>query len=253
MTRFKNALLDELVTYAQLSTPTARPARPRRVQVIRMGLASAGAGSLVAVAVAASVVGLTGQQAAYAVEKNHDGTVTITFRELADPAKATRDLRAAGVPAQVVQMAWPGSCATTPRGVPVPEPPRLSGAGFNIGMPSPYPYQGDEHEWLPKQSRTRLTINPSAVPAGAELFILELFSPEEGFGVWTSLVNAPAPTCWEAGSVTVVDPNGKVHTSPSGAAKTGTTSPSPSGSEPSPVNPSPGDPSPSGWAPSPTT
>lgn len=227
MTRFKNALLDELVAHAQLPAPTARPARPRRVQVIRMGLAGAGAGALVAVTVAASVVGLAGQQAAYAVETNHDGTVTITFRELADAEQATRDLRAAGVPAQVVEMAWPGSCATTPRGVPVPAPPRGTGAGYNIAMPSPYPYQGDEREWLPKQSRTRLTINPSAIPAGAELFILELFSQEEGFGLGTSLVKAPAPTCWEAGNVTIVDPDGKVHTSPSRPVPTGPFRPSP--------------------------
>jgi hypothetical protein len=246
MTRFKDALLDELVAHAQLSGQTARPTRPRRVQVIRMGLASAGAGSLVAAAVAASVVGLTGQQAAYAVEKNHDGTVTITFRELADAEQATRDLRAAGVPAQVVQMAWPGSCATTPRGVPLPALPGGTMAAYSIGLPSPYPYQGDEREWLPKRSRTRLTIDPSAIPAGAELFILELFSPQEGFGVGTSLVKAPAPTCWETGSVTIVDPNGKVHTSPSRPVPNGPPRPSPGGSETSPggSETSPGDPSP---------
>jgi hypothetical protein len=248
MTRFKEALLDELVAHAQLSAPAARPARPRRAQAIRMGLASAGAGSLVAVAVAASVVGLTGQQAAYAVEKNHDGTVTITFRELADAEQATQDLRAAGVPAQVVQLAWPGSCATTPRGVPIPQPPRGTMAGYNIGMPSPYPYQGDEREWLPKRSRTRLTIDPSAIPAGAELFILELFVPGEGFGVSTNLVKAPAPRCWEAGSVTIIDPNGKVHTSPSrpvpSIPRHPSPSPSGSGTSPSEPDPSPGDPSP---------
>jgi hypothetical protein len=225
MTRFKDALLDELVAHARLSTPTARPARPRRVKAIRLSLA--GAASAVGVTVAASVVGLTGPQAAYAVEKNHDGTVTITFRELADPEKATRDLRAAGVPAQVVWLAWPGSCATTSKGVPVPVGAAMA---MSLQMPDEYPYQGDEREWMPTQSGTRLTVNPSAIPAGAELFILE--RPNPSFGVGTRLVKAPAPACWEAESVSIWDTSGKMHVSPSQPlpAIPKHASPSPSGS-----------------------
>src|SRR4051794_16654379 len=99
MSRFKEALLDELVAYAEHPTPAAIPAgSPRPVRHRRLlwtaGLAGAGAA---AAAVATTLLIPSGQQAAYAVDKHPNGTVTITFRELGHVAEATKALRAAGV------------------------------------------------------------------------------------------------------------------------------------------------------------
>jgi len=193
MTRFKNALLDEMISYTRSSEPVAHPTRSRRRWYIRAGsLAGAGA----AAAIAAFLVVSTGPQAAYAVDTNPDGTVSVTFRELGHAAEATRDLRAAGVPAQVVRLAAPGSCATVPGGEP------MEGLrAYSIAMPSVYPFQGDISAWLPATSQTSLTINPSAIPADAVLFIIEHSSPQAGVMLEAGLVNHPAPTCWEAGDL----------------------------------------------------
>ncbi len=234
MTRFKNALLDELVTYARQSAPAGRSVRSRRVQRIRIGsLAGAGA-AMVAAAVAVSVIGPTGQPAAYAVEKNDDGTVTVTFRELGHAADATRDLRAAGVPAQVVRLAAPGSCATTESGEPLPTGPAQAGA-WSIQMPSGYPYDGDIRAWLPAQSSTSLTINPSAIPTGAVLFIIEHSTPEAAAMVTAGLVNAPAPACWEAAELSTGSRGTPGDHSPSPGESVPGSAPSPGRSaEPSP-------------------
>jgi hypothetical protein len=205
MTRFKNALLDELVAYTQRPEESARPERSRRRRVVRLG-SLAGAG--VAAAVAAFAVVPTGQEAAaYEVDNNPDGTVTVTFRELGHAVEATRDLRAAGVPAQVVRLAAPGSCATTPGGAPL-KPRR--GSAYNVGMPSTYPFDGDLKEWLPEASATSLTINPAGIPDGAVLFVIEHSSPETGSGpmIEAGLVNKPAPTCWEATNYMIFPPAG---------------------------------------------
>lgn len=206
MTQFKNALLDELVAYAQRPVPAARPARSRSTQIIRFGvLAGVGATAVVA----ALLVVPSGQQAAYAVDKNPDGTVTITFREMANPAAATRDLRAAGVRAQVVRLAVPGSCATTPGGTPF-EP--QSPVPLHLTSPPLYPsYVDFEKAAVPPQpSRMSFTFNPAVIPADAVVFIVE---PPGfgGFGFVVNLVRAPAPTCWEADPVSDSEPVPPTH------------------------------------------
>lgn len=155
----------------------------------------------------------TGQEPAYAVEKNPDGTVSVSFRELGHAAEATQDLRAAGVPAQVVTLAAPGSCATTAGGIPL-EP--HDAIFYWVGMPSVYPYDGDIKDWLKHASPTSLTINPSAIPAGAVLFIIEQSSPDLGVKVAAGLVNAPAPACWEAVVQAPHPPTGEIVPSPGG-------------------------------------
>jgi len=192
MTRFKNALLNELVAYTQLPVQDVNRAPSPRRRIVRTASL---AGVAATAAVAAFLVSPSAQEPAYAVERNPDGTVTVTFRELGHAAEATRDLRAAGVPAQVVRLAAPGSCATTPGGIPLEPQP---GTAWSTRMPSAYPYDGNITDWLKGSSPTTQTFNPSAIPAGAVLFIIEHSTPQSGVMVEAGLVNAPAPTCWEA-------------------------------------------------------
>ena len=201
MSRFKEALLDELVAYAQHPTPAAipagspRPARHRRL-LWTAGLAGAGAA-----AVAATLLIPSGQQAAYAVDKHPNGTVTITFRELGQTEQATKALRAAGVRAQVVWVAMPGTCAKTPGGEHIPDYPAGSDqppAGYSVGLPPVYPFAGSPDRYLPTITKTSLTINPAGIPHDAVLFIIETSSPQDPVGLLAGLTTEPAPTCWEA-------------------------------------------------------
>lgn len=199
MNQFKEALLDELVAYAQRPAPSALTTPTRRRQ-IAWTASLAGAG----VAAAATAV-LTvhvqpepaPEKAAYSVQQQPNGTVRVTFRELADPEAVTRDLRAAGVWAQVVQLAEPGSCATTPGGLSIR---RFRHQWIKVGMPDSFPGH-DINDVLQDWTAEGMTIDPAKIPEGAVLFIVEDIEPERGrdgvtFGV--NLTRDPAPTCYEA-------------------------------------------------------
>jgi hypothetical protein len=196
MSRFKQALLDELVAYAQRPAPTAPvvPLRRRRV-VWTAGLAFAG---MAIAAVAALTVPAEPEpaldEAAYSVELRPNGTVLVTFRELADPDAVTHDLRAAGVRAQVVRLAEPGSCATTPGGVPIRYDRGPS--AYSYTMPHDFPDHGTV-EIVRNFTSTGMTIDPARIPEGGVLFIVEDITPERGVNLDTSLTREPAPTCFE--------------------------------------------------------
>lgn len=195
MIHFKEALLEELVTHVRpAAVPSAAP--PRRPRAGRLTLAAAALA-----VIAATVVGVlnpVGGSAAFAVSRNGDGTVSITFRELADPAAATRELRAAGVPAQVVRMGEPGSCP--------------AGAGLPWYRPFPGPDMGntptmalialsspDFPDWpnyVTDTSPNAITIDPRLIPAGAEVFFIEYVEGGVHSVVSYGLARAPAPTCW---------------------------------------------------------
>jgi hypothetical protein len=208
MTRFKQALLDELVAHAQRPAPTPHrePGGRRRV-VWTTGLVGAG---MAAAAVAALTVlpapGPAPDQptldepalnpAAYTVQRRPDGTVRLEFRELANPEAVTRDLRAAGVRAQVLRLAEPGSCATTPGGAPL----RSGGEplGFSIAQPHDYPDYGSS-EVLRDFTDTAMTILPDRIPEDGVLLIVEVsIDMRHTASFSTSLVRNPAPTCLEA-------------------------------------------------------
>lgn len=119
MTRFRQALLDELlsrVTHPADQPAPAGPGLSRRHP--RLLLA---AGGLAAVAVAAALVlTQTAPTPAYAVSANADGTVTVTFNHIADPDEVNQALREAGVRAMVVLPQAPDACPVQDRGIPQP-------------------------------------------------------------------------------------------------------------------------------------
>jgi hypothetical protein len=194
MSQFKEALLSELVTHVRpAATPAATPRRWHRIG--RLSLAAAALA-----AVAAAVVGVLNPvsgSAAFAVSRNGDGTVSITFRELADPVAATNQLRTAGVPAKVVRMSEPGTCpdgAGPPWYQPVPGPaigntPTMS----LIELRSPdFP----ESSFVTDATPNGITIDPGRIPAGAEVFFIEYVEGGTHSIVSYALARSPAPTCW---------------------------------------------------------
>jgi hypothetical protein len=123
----------------------------RRIPVLAAGLAVvAGA------AVAVTVLLPAGHQprvqlAAWTVVKQADGTVTVTLRELRDPAGLQRRLRADGVPASVTFSGQlPRSCHRYPVGT-----ARMDGV-FTARLEGSFPV---------------MVIHPSALPHGAGVAI----------------------------------------------------------------------------------
>jgi hypothetical protein len=200
VTRFKEALLDELIVHARDGTaepaaePAAMPRRPPRRLVAVVAAA-------VAAAVAALLLGPFGASPAYAVVRHSDGSVSITFRELADPEAATRDLRAAGVPARVVRLSEPGRCPA-PAGSGEPWQRPLPGQGGGEGRtmvfsPRPSGEFADALDYVKDVRTDGVTFVPGAVPPGAVVFLVEY--PDNGsVVVGFGLVRAPGPACWEA-------------------------------------------------------
>jgi hypothetical protein len=98
VSNFEERLLVELrdVVSAEPAERGRRRRSPRRLAL---------AGGLAAVAAAAAIAGVlflsTGTQAAYAVTKNGDGSVTVEIDSLSDAAGLQAKLQAAGVPAVV--------------------------------------------------------------------------------------------------------------------------------------------------------
>jgi hypothetical protein len=152
------------------------PERPRLEAITARGRARrrrllAGATCLCAVGAAAGTVlalGLTGvagparahgtiRTAAFTLVSNADGTATLTLKpgELLDPAALQSDLQANGIPAMVTSGSF---CASDP-------PP----AGFSqvVSMSSPGPGTSTPGSG----SQPTITIDPSAMPAGAELSV----------------------------------------------------------------------------------
>jgi hypothetical protein len=194
MTRYQQALLDELIAHAKQPAPAPRRDNQRRRITPLVGIASAAVLAIVA------LVAMLGGDPAYAVVKHHDGTVSITFRQMADPAAATRDLRAAGLRAQVLRGKRPGACAspgaaTGPVHLPVPlsHVPRGSVAIFSL------PTAGNLRDvlgWITNGSNNDLTFAPPAVPPGVEVLLVEYTNRYGGLMIGFGLVQAPAPTCW---------------------------------------------------------
>ncbi|MGW0435316.1 hypothetical protein ACWDV4_22595 [Micromonospora sp. NPDC003197] len=120
MTQFRQALLDELMT--RVTDPSSQPAAapdpapaPRRGR----GLVLAVGGLAVLAVVAGWFTIGAPTTPAYAVTTQSDGTVTVTFNHIADPAEVNRSLREAGVRAIVMLPKPAESCPVADRGTPV--------------------------------------------------------------------------------------------------------------------------------------
>jgi hypothetical protein len=168
---FENRLLHELQTRiaerpAPAPAPAARPARvlPRRVILV------GGAGAAVAATVVLGTGG-SGPRAAYAVEREADGSVTVEINSLRDADGLERKLNAAGVPAKVDYLPAGMTC----RGG------RFStsqGAGGRFGMQQSTRTGGS----------TTFTVDPGQLRAGQTLVITSsLGAPTDDHGTATSV------------------------------------------------------------------
>jgi hypothetical protein len=158
MTKFEDHLWREFVhehgtALAQMSTSTAKPIRrgPRLVAGTSLGLAGVGAA-------VALVLGASATSPAFAVTRNHDGTVTISIRRASGIAGANARLNQLGIRAEVMQHAPAGfRCTST-----IAQPGR--------GAPASERYIANVH-W---------TIDPRRVPAGRTLALTPPPSPPGG-------------------------------------------------------------------------
>ncbi|HEY1642914.1 MAG TPA: hypothetical protein VGG35_19645 [Streptosporangiaceae bacterium] len=141
--------------------------RGRSVRARRRLPALAGAAAAAA-CTAAVVVLVPGHQAApkvqltaWTVTRQAGGEVTVTLRELRNPAGLESALHAAGVPAYVAFASTaPAQCAVYPAG------------------PS---QQQAMYQFRQGHGRAEVTINPSAIPAGARLLVMDVpATPENG-------------------------------------------------------------------------
>ncbi len=114
MSKFEDHLWREFVrehgnALAQMSTPTAKHIwrGPRLVAGTSLGLAGVGAA-------VALVLGATSTSPAFAVTRNHDGTVTISIERASGIAGANAKLHQLGVRAKVMQQVPAGyRCTST--------------------------------------------------------------------------------------------------------------------------------------------
>lgn len=113
-TQFEDRLLAELRQVVATRPEPAAVSPPRRAPRPRLlaGAATATAAAAAVVAVAASGGGAS---PAYAVDRQADGSVTVTISSLRDADGLERKLRAAGVPA-VVDYTPEGKMCRSPRG-----------------------------------------------------------------------------------------------------------------------------------------
>lgn len=143
MSKFEDHLWREVLRehgagIAQTSRPPARSTH-RSTVIAGTGLGLAGAGT-----VAALVLGGTAASPAFAVTRNHDGTVTVSITGYGGMAGANARLRELGISAEVVARA-PSGCGGSMHGSPAPS------------------HGAKDARW---------TINPRKVPAGRTLVLV---------------------------------------------------------------------------------
>jgi hypothetical protein len=151
-------------------------ARARRRRVCRRlipamtGVLAAAAGAAVAVAVLLPASHPAShppriQLAAWTVTRQPGGVISVSLRELRDPAGLQATLRADGVPANVTFWAGgppypPSPCQVDPAGAPG------SALHANVFENPPYPGPG-----------IGVDIRPSALPTGTGVYLIGAFSP----------------------------------------------------------------------------
>lgn len=126
---FEERLLAELRHVVAARPASGVVAAPRRRRAPRLLLGGAATTAAVGLAVLL-VAGGGGVAPAFAVDRQSDGTVTVTISRLSDAAGLQAQLRAAGIPA-VIDYTPPGKACREPRGRPAAPPPgpaRASGS-----------------------------------------------------------------------------------------------------------------------------
>ena len=160
MSKFEDHLWREFVrehgnALAQMSTPTAKHIwrGPRLVAATSLGLAGVGAA-------VALVLGATTTSPAFAVTRNHDGTVTISIERASGIAGANAKLHQLGVRAKVMQQAPAGyRCTSTVA---------QQGQSLSAGA-----------EPTRSIANAHWTIDPRKVPAGRTLALTPPPAPPE--------------------------------------------------------------------------
>jgi len=153
-------LVREQRTAVPMTTPVEEIISRGRSVRARRRVPALAAAAAAAAGVAAAAMLIPGHQAAprvqltaWTVTRQAGGDVTVTIRELRDPAGLEAALHADGVPAYVAFASpAPARCAVYPAG------------------PS---QQQAMYQFRQGSGRAELIIDPSAIPAGAGLFIMD--------------------------------------------------------------------------------
>jgi hypothetical protein len=116
--------------------------------------------------------------AAYTVQTNADGTVTVTVRQMFDPADLRTTLAQAGVPAvvSVAQAHAPETCTQAT------QVPGLRSGVVVATNPGATGYPG-------------VTIRPAAIPAGAKIYFAVAMDGTHPDYVAITVFTGPPPTC----------------------------------------------------------
>lgn len=174
MSNFEERLLREL-----RETVTAEPAGRRQRRPGRRFALVGGVAALAGTAVAAGVVFLSaGTQAAYAVTKNDDGTVTVEIDSLSDAAGLQAKLQAAGVNAVVEYLPAGKMC----------ERPWFTPLGRPLGGTT---QSGVEHL---SGGGVRFTLGAD-IPAGATVVIETQSGPGDGTALGIAWAQGVVPPC----------------------------------------------------------
>lgn len=176
MTRFRQALLDELQSRVANPDPAPRAARSS------LRWLAFGAGALAAAVIAAAIVIQGGGTPAYAVTANPDGTVLVTVNRIEDPAPANRALREISNRVVVMRPSAEDDCPVADRGNLLPL--HLADA-FRANEALEQPHENNQ-----------VRIRPDYIPSDAVLVLVPV-KPDEGGGarilrLWYA---TPGPRC----------------------------------------------------------
>jgi|1185.fasta_scaffold590686_1 hypothetical protein len=178
MTRFRQALLDELM--ARVPDPVTPPA-PRRPS---RRLALAGAGGLAALMVVVTlIVTLRDTVPAYALSPDTDGYFTLTFNEFADPAGINRALRDAGIRVRVMLPEPAAACPPSRRG-------DRAAAASSVDLQAMLELLEDGISVNDGMNVAR--IQPDSIPADT----IVVFTPsDDGHSLAVRVYRQPGPSC----------------------------------------------------------
>lgn len=199
-TTFEDRLLDRLrlVVAANAAPPQPRARQPRRRHwpLAAAGLAAAG------VAAAFVIVIPGGTQAAYAIDSQPDGTVTVQIASLSDAAGLQAALRDRGIPAIVDYSATCRSVPAPPAGGATrPDPGGESSSHVErAGAPAPgkNAMQVGARVQVSKDTNgtgeVTFKIDPASIPAGENVYITTYSREMNALSIGTGS-KAPTPPC----------------------------------------------------------
>jgi hypothetical protein len=224
MSRFEDQLFTDLMQqYGPVLQRTRRPAparprplgRPARLAAGTAGAAAVAAGLALAVAAlipdSGSSTG-TPQLTAWTVARHADGDISVTIRQLRNPAGLQARLRADGVPASVAFASQQNpACRPYPGGTPFPPPqgtplldrvfprtyqgsPRLP-AHPRVRKAKSIPFQPQSKSRALSQGTVSIVIDASALPGNAGVLIATTYGPGGPESVAFPAVVYASPQC----------------------------------------------------------